>query len=139
MAQAIGKAMANLVVLECHLWLYLTEIRDHEKMAFLDSPVSPKGLLSSAMDGFAEHFTEAQTQVLRHFLPKHSSAAAASCQKTIHTAGTTSAPAEIQACASAASPDGQMFPYPKHQGPRLLVVLDPEPQKPSCAWLHKAP
>ncbi len=45
MVQAIGKTMASLVVLEHHLWLNLTEIRDAEKMAFLNSPVSPKGLV----------------------------------------------------------------------------------------------
>lgn len=44
-AQAISKTMASLVVLERHLWLNLTEIRDAEKMAFLDS-----------VDGFAERF-----------------------------------------------------------------------------------
>lgn len=37
-AQAVGKTMANLVVLERHLWMDLTEIKDAEKMAFLDSP-----------------------------------------------------------------------------------------------------
>ncbi len=36
-AQAVSKTMANLVVLECHLWIDLTEIKDAEKMAFLDS------------------------------------------------------------------------------------------------------
>ncbi|XP_016107756.1 guanylate cyclase 2G-like [Sinocyclocheilus grahami] len=49
-AQAIGKTMASLVVLECHLWLNLIEIRDAEKMAFLDSPVSRKGLFDPAVD-----------------------------------------------------------------------------------------
>lgn len=34
MAQAIGKTMTSLVMLECHLWLNLTEIRDAEKIAF---------------------------------------------------------------------------------------------------------
>ncbi|KAL0192065.1 hypothetical protein M9458_010361, partial [Cirrhinus mrigala] len=33
---------------------------DAEKMAFLDSLVSPKGLFVPAMDGFAERFSEAQ-------------------------------------------------------------------------------
>ncbi len=46
MMQALGKAMASLVVLERHLWLNLTDIRDAEKMAFLNSPVSLKGLLA---------------------------------------------------------------------------------------------
>ncbi|KAF4101537.1 hypothetical protein G5714_017969 [Onychostoma macrolepis] len=53
-AQAIGKTMASLIVMEQHLWLNLTEIRDTEKMAFFDSPVSPKGLFGPAVDGFAE-------------------------------------------------------------------------------------
>ncbi|XP_016084695.1 ankyrin-1a [Sinocyclocheilus grahami] len=56
-AQAIGMAMANLVVLERHLWLNLKEIRDAAKFAFLDSPVPPKGLFGPAVIGFAERFT----------------------------------------------------------------------------------
>lgn len=32
-AQAIGKAMGNSVVLECHLWLNLTEIKDEDKIS----------------------------------------------------------------------------------------------------------
>lgn len=77
MTQAVGKAMASLVVLERHLWLNLTDIRDAEKMAFLNSLVSPKGLFGPAVDGFTVRFTEAQktSQVLRHFLPKRSSSA----------------------------------------------------------------
>ncbi|MGL4480145.1 MAG: hypothetical protein ACRCVK_18220 [Aeromonas veronii] len=39
-AQAIGRSMASLVVLECHLWLNLTEIKDQDKTAFLDALVS---------------------------------------------------------------------------------------------------
>lgn len=71
MTQAVAKAMANLVMLERQLWLKLTEIRDTEKMAFIDSPVSPKELFSPAMYGFTECLTEAQktSQVLHHFLP----------------------------------------------------------------------
>lgn len=44
--------MVNLVVLELHLWLNLTEIKDTDKTVFLDSPVSPTGLFGSAVDGF---------------------------------------------------------------------------------------
>lgn len=59
MVQAVGKA--NLVVLESHLWLNLTEIRDDvEKMLFLDAPFTPKGLFGSAVDSFTKRFTEAQ-------------------------------------------------------------------------------
>ncbi|ROL50005.1 hypothetical protein DPX16_0376 [Anabarilius grahami] len=51
-AQAIGRSMASLVVLERHLWLNLTEIKDLDKTAFLDAPVSPSGLFGSAVEGF---------------------------------------------------------------------------------------
>ncbi len=62
--------MAGLVVLERHLWLTLTEIKDTDKVSFLDAPISPSGLFGPAVKGFAERFTEAQkaSQVMRHFL-----------------------------------------------------------------------
>ncbi len=78
-AQAIGRSMASLVVLERHLWLTLTEIKDADRVCFLDAPISPSGLFGPAVKGFAERFTEAQkaSQAMRHFLPKRSSPAAA--------------------------------------------------------------
>lgn len=39
--QALGQAMAALVVQERHLWLNLSKMRDVEKVCFLDAP-SPK-------------------------------------------------------------------------------------------------
>ncbi|XDV16593.1 hypothetical protein PO909_016240 [Leuciscus waleckii] len=48
--------MASLVVLERHLWLNLTEIKDTDRAVFLDSPVSTTGLFDLAVDGFAERF-----------------------------------------------------------------------------------
>ncbi len=71
--------MASLVVLERHLWLTLTEIKDADRVSFLDAPISPSGLFGPAVEGFAERFTEAQkaSQAMRHFLPKRSSPAAA--------------------------------------------------------------
>ncbi len=92
-AQAIGRSMASIVVLERHLWLTLTEIKDADKVPFLDSPVSPTGLFGPAVEGFAERFTAAQksSQAMRHFLPKRSSSAAGSSRPrsapTPHPAG----------------------------------------------------
>lgn len=51
-AKAISKTKASLVVLECHLWLNLAEIRNTEKMAFLDCLDLPKGLFGPAVNGF---------------------------------------------------------------------------------------
>ncbi|ROL48835.1 hypothetical protein DPX16_22354 [Anabarilius grahami] len=59
-ASALRRSKASLVVLECHLWLTLTEIKDTDKAVFLDSPVSPTGLFGPDVDGFPERFTAAQ-------------------------------------------------------------------------------
>ncbi len=60
--------MASLVVLERHLWLTLTEIKDADRVSFLDAPISPSGLFGPAVKGFVERFTEAQkaSQAMRH-------------------------------------------------------------------------
>lgn len=59
-SQAIGRSKASLVVLECYLWLNLMEIKDADKVPFLDAPVQPSGLFGPAVEGFAERFTAAQ-------------------------------------------------------------------------------
>lgn len=53
MAQAIGRSMANLVVLERHLWLNLTEIKDMDK---LPQPQALKSLPheTTVQDGYFE-------------------------------------------------------------------------------------
>lgn len=72
-AQAIGRNMAVLTVMERHLWLTLTDMKDTDKSTFLDSPTSSTSLFGPSVKGFAEHFTEAQkaSQAMQHFLPKH--------------------------------------------------------------------
>ncbi len=77
MAQAIGRSMASLVVLKRHLCLMLMEIKDTDKVPFLDLPVSPTGLFGPSVERFAERFTAAQklSQAMRHFLPKRSRSA----------------------------------------------------------------
>lgn len=67
--------MASLVVLECHVWLNFTEIKDTDKAAFFDSPVFTTSLFSPAVDSFAKCFTAAQKSLhaMHHFLSKRSS------------------------------------------------------------------
>ncbi|MGL5405379.1 MAG: hypothetical protein ACRDAX_01090, partial [Propionibacteriaceae bacterium] len=48
-AQAIGRTMANLTVLERHLWLNLTEMKETDKASFLDAPISSSGLFGPAV------------------------------------------------------------------------------------------
>ncbi len=79
-AQAIGHSMSSLMVLEHHLWLTMTEMKEVDKVPFLDAPVSSGSLFGPAVEGFAKCFTEAQksSQAMRHFLPKRTSSSAAS-------------------------------------------------------------
>ncbi len=44
-AQAIGRSISNLIFLERHLWLTMTEMKEAEKVPFLDAPV-----LSACLD-----------------------------------------------------------------------------------------
>ncbi len=57
-AQAIGRSMSSLIVLEHHLWLTMTEMKEADKVPFLDAPVSSGSLFGPAVEGFAERFTE---------------------------------------------------------------------------------
>ncbi len=129
--------MASLVVLERHLWLTLTEIKDADRVSFLDAPISPSGLFGPAVKGFAERFTESQkaSQVMRHFLPKRSSPATA--QSRPRTAPTQQ-PAKPAPAVFAPQPartqqprgrsrSARRHPPPKRQGPRLKIALDPAP------------
>ncbi len=93
------------------------------------------------VEGFAERFTESQksSQAMRHFLPKHTSSSSASSRPrpapTQQIAKPTTTALEPQ------PPEGrrdrerscsaQCYPFPKRQGPRPKIALDPAPQKSS--------
>ncbi len=140
--QAFRRSMASLVVLERHLWLMLTEIKDADKVPFLDAPISPNGLFGLAVEGFAERFTEAQklSQAMRHFLPKRSSSTAAPSRPKPMP---TQQPTKPAPAAPAAQPVktqqtrgrsrlARRYPFPKRQGPRPKIALDPAPQ--ASSW-----
>ncbi len=117
--QAIGRSMSSLTVLERHLWLTMPEMKEEDKFPFLDAPISSGSLFGPAMEGFAERFTEAQksSQAMRHYLPKHTSSSSAS--------------ARGRSCSA------QRYPFPKCQGPRPKIALDPAPQKSSWTARQK--
>ncbi|CAM4673876.1 unnamed protein product [Leuciscus chuanchicus] len=134
-AQALGRNMASLVVLERHLWLNLTEIRDADKTAFLDSPVTPSGLFGPSVSGFAERFTEAQkaSSAMKHFLPKRSSSAQRRPKSTPRPERVVSQVLQPRPVAETSQhpKPAKRFPFPKRQGPRPKLTLDHEPKKPS--------
>ncbi len=61
----------QVVVLEHHLWLTMTEMKEADKVPFLDAPVLSGSLFGPAVEGFSERFTEAQksSQAMQYFLP----------------------------------------------------------------------
>lgn len=62
MTQALGQAMSMLVVQEQHLWLYLEEMRDAEKVCFLYVPISQGCLFSDTIEDIAQQFSAVKKQ-----------------------------------------------------------------------------
>ncbi|KAL0187588.1 hypothetical protein M9458_014687, partial [Cirrhinus mrigala] len=71
-AQALGRAMSTMVVQERHLWLNLAEMRDAEKVRFLDTPISQASLFGETVEEFARQFStvKQQTEAIKHILPR---------------------------------------------------------------------
>ncbi len=62
-AQAVGKAMAFIVVLQRHLWLNLADLKEADRKVLLNAPVTPSGLFGDAVEYITERFAEAQKRV----------------------------------------------------------------------------
>ncbi len=59
-AQAVGKAMGFMVVLQRHLWLNLADLKEADRKVLLNAPVTPSGLFGDAVESITEWFAEAQ-------------------------------------------------------------------------------
>ncbi len=130
-AQAIGRSMSSLIVLECHLWLTM-EMKEAGKVLFLDAPVSSGSLFGAAVEGFAERFMEAQksSQAMRHFLPKRTSSSAA-----------FSRPRPVPTQKTALSPDLQRDgkiegAHTRHDATPSQSAKDPGPRSPRIQRLR---
>ncbi len=69
--RAIGRSMKALVVVERHLWLTLSDFKDHDRVFLLDAPLSPTGLFGDAVDSVVDKHQEAgrQAAAFQQFLP----------------------------------------------------------------------
>ncbi len=76
--QSLGRAMSTLVVQERHLWLCLTDMKEQEKVQFLNAPVSQTGLFGDAVESCAQQFSAAQkqTEAIKHIMRRRKPAAA---------------------------------------------------------------
>ncbi len=139
--------MSRLIVLERHLWLMMTEMKEADKVPFLHAPVSSGSLFGPAVEGFAERLTEAQrsSQVMQHFLPKCTSSSSASSHPRPGPTQQTTKPTPT--APEPWPPEGRRdrgrsrlarrYPFLKRQGPRPKIALDPVPQKSSWTARQK--
>ncbi len=76
-AQSLGRAMSTLVVQERHLWLCLTDMKEQEKVQFLNAPVSQTGLFGDAVQSCAQQLSAAQkqTEAIKHIMHRRKPAA----------------------------------------------------------------
>ena len=136
-AQAIGRSMASLTVIERHLWLTLADMGEQERSVFLNAPLSSTGLFGPAVSGLVDRFSEVQkaSQAMNLFLPRRSSSAAGRSNQP---------PARSSAQRPSRPPDSKQRQRgrprsrstsqhrpPPPRGPRPKVTLKPEPAKSS--------
>ncbi|XP_073668191.1 uncharacterized protein [Paramisgurnus dabryanus] len=71
-AQAIGRSMGFMVVMQRQLWLNLTDLKEADRKTLLNAPVSPSGLFGDAVGTITERFSEAvkSSKAMSHFLPR---------------------------------------------------------------------
>ncbi len=133
----IGHSRSSLIMLERHLWLMMTEMKEADKVPFLHTPVSSGSLFGPAVEGVAERFTEVQkSSQCRHFLPKCTCSSSASSRPRPAPTQQTAKP--LPSSPEPRPPEGRRdrgrsrsarrYPFPKRQGPRPKIALDP-PQK----------
>ncbi len=111
-ARAVGRAMSTLVVQERHLWLCLADMRDTDKVRFLNSPVSQTGLFGDAVENFAQQFSavQKQSEAISHILPRRSAVAS-----TLPPAAPQPARRRGRPPATAPAPAPQQQPPPKRR------------------------
>ncbi len=110
------------MVLDSHLWLTLTKLKDSEKTALLDAPMKPSGLFGAAVETFTERFVEAQKQskTISHFLPKRAGAKSPARSRSFSAQYAGRPQASSAAVRRKHEPAVRSRqPWPKrHQGPR---------------------
>ncbi len=142
-AQAIERSMSSLVVLERDLWLTMMEMKEADKVPFLDAPVSSNSLFGPAVEGFME--AQKSSQAMQHFLPKRTSSSAASSrpkhaltqQPAKSTQDTPEPRPHKDRQDRECSRSSRRYPFLKRHGPWPKIALDPAPRKSSCSGRQK--
>ncbi len=139
-ARSLGKVMSTLVAQVRHLWFNLAEMRDVDKVCFLDTPISQAGLFGDTVEDLAQQFlaVQKQTEAIQHILPRRDPPAATAPRRA------TPQPACHRGCPSAASrtapPHAETTSRPAWRAPRRRVVPPvPQPAPKSSRKMMKRP
>lgn len=94
-AQAIGRSMGFMVVLNRYLWLTLADLKDADRKMLLNAPVTPSGLFGDAVESVTERFSEMQkrAKAMSHVMPRRS------LQSSSARSHSSSAPRQAQGAA----------------------------------------
>ncbi len=70
-AQALGKAMGFMIVLQRHLWLNLADLKDADHQVLLNATMTPSSLFGDVVESIIEPFVEAQKRgkAMSHAFP----------------------------------------------------------------------
>ncbi|KAL0201659.1 hypothetical protein M9458_004846, partial [Cirrhinus mrigala] len=70
-ARAIRRSMAALVAAERHLWLTLSDMKEKDRVFFLDAPLAPSGLFGDTVNSVVDRYQKAHKQAaaFQRFLP----------------------------------------------------------------------
>ncbi len=81
-ATAMGRSMADMVVMERHLWVNLADIGKKEKGFLLDAPVSLSELFGTYVETVVEKFREAKARsaAFKAFIPRRSRSEPEQCR-----------------------------------------------------------
>ncbi len=137
--QAIGRLLSSLIVLERHLWLTMTEMKEADKVPFLErsglvrQPVwTSCGGLCGTLYGGSEVVSNNATILQKRTSSSAASPKPAPSQQSAKPTPTTPEPRPDKTRQDRGhSRSARCYPLPKCQGPQPKIALDPAPQKSS--------
>lgn len=118
-AQAIGRSMGFMVVLNRHLWLTLADLKDADRKTLLNAPVTPSGLFGDAVESVTERFSETQkrAKAMSHVMPRRSLQSPSARSRSSSAPRQAQGPARQPAVAPRPEPDARFGRSKQWSGP----------------------
>lgn len=141
MARAFSQAMSFIVVQERHNWLNLAEMRDADKVCFLETLISQGGLFGDIVKDFAQQFSVVKKQIeaIKYIFPLHESSGTFRPQRARTTSVAKGACLQLlhQLCHSLSpQPEGSVKPPTSliRRQPRTRGRFQSTPEQATHGW-----